>query len=117
MGVDLQMLPLMSKDYWAAGEIIRIEQDYDLFELIETLSPLPIPKGSMRGHLSSGGRGDTCYGEMTTDPYGRPLTFVLAGHLKSLRDRAEVQTSWKNRAVWNLISEYPDDWPFVLYWC
>lgn len=44
MGVDLTLMPLLSPDFWAAHDLIRLERRRELWDPIAVLPQLPIPK-------------------------------------------------------------------------
>ncbi len=115
MGVDLTLLPLLSKDYWVAHTKLDLERRRDLWEPITQLRQQPIP-GKLGCYLARTADGETCYGDIEGDPYGGRLQWTTAGELLTLKDREEVQDNWENRAVWSYLSQMPPDWPIVLYW-
>ncbi len=116
MGLDLTLMPLHSKDRWVSFELIRIERDSDLFNAIFGIKPNPVPAESVQCFQASLGNGERGFGALTTDPYGSKLTYLTAGSLMTIQQHEGVQDDWKNRAVWRLLSEFPSDWPIVLYW-
>lgn len=116
MGVDLTLLPLLSPDYWVSHDVIQTERRRELWDPIMALPVKPIPK-VLTSYLSRDKiSGETCYGEMTEDPYGSQLTYTTAGDLYSVREHEGVKDNEKNRAVWAWLSQMPRDWPIVLYW-
>lgn len=115
MGVDLTLLPLIAKDFWCAHDILRIERRRELWESIMALSSAPVPKplGCYFAHTNES---DTCYGDITEDPYGEKLRWTTPKALLTLKDHEAVQDDWKNIAVWTYLAQMPDEWPIVLYW-
>jgi hypothetical protein len=115
MGVDLQLLPLLQPNYWAAHDLIRVGQDTDLFKQIEALPQLGI-LAPVACYLARNKEDETVYGEIENSPYGLRLTFTRAADLLTLKDHEAVRTLWRNRAVWAYLEQMPADWPIILYW-
>lgn len=116
MGVDLRLLPLLSKDFWCAHEILSLERRRDLWDEILKLPQKPIPQPLSCFLATDKTSGEICYGYIETDPYGGRPHYTTAGDLVTLRDNHEVQDNPKNRAIWAYLAETPPDWPIVLYW-
>ncbi len=115
MGVDLTLLPLISKDYWAAHDMINLERRSELWPLIEALPQKDIPQ-ALSCFLARGSDGESKYGQETRTPYGMPMRYTTVGDLLALRDSGPVQNAWRNKAAWAYLAEMPPDWPIVLYW-
>ena len=115
MGVDLNLLPLISKDYWAAHSILVLERRRGLWPLVEGLASKPIPQ-PLYGHYGRDANGETRYGTVDVDPYGSPLRYTTAGELMKIVEHESVQDNWLNQAVWAYLARMPMDWPIVLYW-
>ena len=121
MGIDLKLLPVfniapMPDGGWLCHDMLCVGRDRELWDAIETL-PWHDILGPVHSYLAQGDNGDPCYGEVMTDPYGERLNWTTAGALASLREHAGVRGQQKNRAIWAMLSELPEDWPVVLYWC
>ena len=116
MGLDLKLLPLLGRDYWASHDMLRLERNRELWSEIEKLPRNPIPQALSCYQAVSPTTGDPCYGDVERDPYGTPLTYITAADLLSLKNHEAVQGDWMNRAVWAYLAEMPGDWPIVLYW-
>lgn len=114
MGVDLTLMPLIGKDYWAAHTQIDLGRDRDLLDKLMKLptKEIPQPISCYKAHDGQ----NTIYGDVDKSPYGERLTYVLAADLKKYADCKEVQDGWENRAAWAYLAHMPDDWPIVLYW-
>lgn len=117
MGVDLTLMPLMSKEIDRlplSRELIEIERRRELWDDINALPQKPLEKlGCYKAYDKEG---NTCYGDATETPYGEPITYTTAGDLLSLSDHPAVQDNWKNIAVWAYLEKIPRDWPVALYW-
>lgn len=109
MGVDVRLLPLIGRDFWAAHEILDLERCSHLWPQIRALPSEPIPQ-PFSFYQNEG------YGPRSEDGYGNPLRYVTAGALVTLADRPSVTDNWKNRAVWAYLAEMPPDWPIIIYW-
>lgn len=115
MGVDLTLLPLLSKKFWCAHSKIDLERRRELWGPVAALPQQPIPE-KLGCYLARNAAGETCYGDIDDDPYGSFLQYTTAGALMTLRDHKSVQDNWVNKAIWAYLAEMPDDWPIVLYW-
>ena len=116
MGVDLRLLPLLSKDFWCAHEVWSCERRRDLWDEVLKLPQQPIPEKLSCYLARHPIDGETCYGDIEEDPYGCRPHYTTAGDLLTLKDNHEVRDNWKNRAIWAALGEMPADWPIVLYW-
>lgn len=115
MGVDLKLLPLLTPDFWAAHDILRLERRSELWPAIQALPQLDIPK-PLSCYEARTPEGEPCYGPVETDPYGNRMKWVTAGALLTLKDHESIRDDWQNRAVWAYLANIPEDWPIVLYW-
>lgn len=115
MGVDLKLLPLLSKSYWTAHDMLGLERRRELWPEIDKIPQRDIP-GPVNCFLARGADGDPCYGSVEESPYGERLKFTTAGDLLALKDHDAVQDNFLNRAVWKYLAEMPPDWPIILYW-
>lgn len=115
MGVDLKLLPLLAEDFWCAHEVLFVERRRELWDDVLALPQQPIP-GKLSCYFARDSRGECCYGDITTDPYGGALHYTTAGALATLAGHESVQDNWKNKAIWASLAEMPEDWPIVLYW-
>lgn len=116
MGVDLTLMPLLSKDYWAAHDMLRLERERDLWDPIAKLPQAPIPKPLSCHQARNKETGDTCYGDAENTPYGDRMTYTTVADLLMLNDHEGVQDHWRNKAVWAYLAQMPGDWKIVLYW-
>lgn len=115
MGVDLTLLPLLNKDFWASHQVVQLERRRELWDPIIELPQRDVPK-PLSCYLALLPNGERGYGVLTEDPYGGSLKWTTPEDLLKLRNREEVQDNWQNRAVWAWLAELPLDWPIVLYW-
>jgi len=116
MGVDLTLLPLIGRDFWAAHDILRLERRSELWSDVEKLPQKPIPQALSCHKAVSPTTGDPCYGDTETTPYGTRITYTTAADLMTLKDNEAVQDNWQNRAIWAYLAQMPGDWPICLYW-
>ena len=116
MGVDLTLMPLLAKDYWASRDMIRLDRRRALWDPIAALPQLPIPKPISCYMARDKASGKTCYGDVEDTPYGNRMTFTTAGDLLTVKDHKGVQDNWQNKAAWAYLEHMPRDWPIVLYW-
>ena len=130
MGVDLTVSPIRhaTLDWWLCYERIRFDRDYELFGQIDKFGrgkrpvvchPLPIPVGKRVQWY-----GDDGLETITTNPYGTPLTYIVANEFRKLvideygagcHDGISLISDW-NRAVMAMLTAMPPDTPVVLYW-
>lgn len=115
MGVDLTLLPLLSKDNWVAHTQIVLERRSELWDPFIKLKVTDIPQ-PLRCYLSRGPEGEACYGPVESDQYGGRLNWATASAITALRDHEGVQDNEINKAAWAYLAELPPDWPVVLYW-
>lgn len=115
MGVELRLAPLMTRDYWVSHEMIDVGTSYDLWDAINILPQIDIPK-PLICFFARDEQGEHVYGEIVETPYGNRMKFVTASDLLTLSDHEHVQDNWRNKAVWAYLAEMPHDWPIVLYW-
>lgn len=115
MGVDLKLLPLIEKDYWAAHDILRLMRRHKLWTKIEAL-PQQAISGILACHEATTPDGERGYGDIAEDAYGTQLKWTTAADLLTLRDDEAVQDNWQNRAVWAYLAAMPATWKIVLYW-
>lgn len=116
MGVDLTLMPLLSKDTWCSHDLIRLNRRRELWDPVAALPQWPIPKALSCHQARDPKTGETCYGDAETTPYGDRMTYTTAGDLFTLGDHEGVQDNWQNKAVWAYLANMPPDWPIVLYW-
>jgi hypothetical protein len=124
MGVDLTLIPTHPADRQEAKQMgltmalaeITLIRRARLWEAIEQL-PSDAPAAPLQCHRARDERtGGHCYGRLTHDPYGKPITTVTAGQLSELRDRPEVTDNAANRAAWAYLDELPQRTPVALLW-
>jgi len=110
MDLDLTLLP--HKHHHLSGvpllcESLRLDRDYDLFGRLRACpSREAIP---VDVHTDDGWR------RTTTDPYGDPVRYALAGDLAAVLP-ADVSTSPWNDAVIAFVRALPADVPVYLWW-
>lgn len=123
MGVDLKLLPLYHKTASFSTQVIMLERNYALFNAIET-KVKEVGKGLVNpisAYVAYDEQGNTCYGELTYDAFGKRLTYLLAKDLKQVflgfefAENSESD-SWENRAAKAFVNELPNDLPVYLYW-
>jgi hypothetical protein len=121
MGVDLRLFP-----YYGTGghvdfshDVLDVERRRELWTPIGEIEKehgRDVPENFTTFCGRSDYYDDTCYGVTKDTPYGTPLKYVLAVHLKPLSNHPAVTDNYKNRAVWAFIRECPDDLKIALYW-
>lgn len=97
MGIELYLLPVdhytntNGKFSGHSHQIISIGKYYELFDdITRLLKPTPLPEGhDVSSHIGATIKngeheGESTYGTLTTDPYGAPHTYVVAGELAVL---------------------------------
>ena len=115
MGVDLTLMPLMSKDFWASHDLLRLERRSEFWPEIAKIEKAEVPQ-PVYCYVARGQDGEAKYGELSETPYGTPLPWTTVGALLELKDHECVQEHRLNRAVWKYLSELPPDLPVALYW-
>lgn len=121
MGVDLRLFPYYSTsdhiDF--SRDILDVERRRELWDPIAEIEK-EHGRDVSEGFKTFCGRSedydDNCYGVTKDTPYGTPLKYVLAVHLKTLATHPAVRNNYKNRAVWAWINEAPDNLKIALYW-
>ena len=116
MGVDLTLMPMLSKQFWCAHDLIRLERRRELWEPISQLPQQPIPKPISCYLARDEKSGERCYGDAETTSYGERITYTTAADLMTLKDHHGVKDNWLNCAVWAYLAQMPPDWPIALYW-
>lgn len=119
MGVDVRLLPLIEKDFWAAHDQLELERRRELWPAIEELPSHGLPDRftCFLGTIPDGShKGENGYGERIDDPYGNPLRYVTVADLLTLSNHSAVKDNWRNRATWAYLSEMPPDWQVVIFW-
>lgn len=120
MSVDLYLLPFdcdhPSIAY--AHTLLSCDTSYSLWDKITDLPAFPVQTGftCFVSQDPTEVYGNTHYGEVTADCYGKPLQYVLAGALAQLRAAREVQESPKNRAIWAYLCALEPTTKVALYW-
>lgn len=122
MGIDLRLLPLDSRPPHMLGfshTVLRVAQDYALFERIRALRPRSVP-GEL--HINAFGsarvpdgyaKGEQMYGRLDdTDSYGEAYTWVTAAELVSAFD----EYTDPDATVAYVRALEPDNL-IILYWC
>lgn len=115
MGVELTLMPLWQPSSDLAFDMIGLGKDYELFEAIDGLPKTEIEK-PVWGYRALSPDGNSTYGQMETDPYGKRLTTVTSTDLLSLKDKPFIGDFWRVKAAWAYLAQMPADWPIVLYW-
>ncbi len=117
MGMDLQVLASHFREL--RGELLptaalRFDRDAELFaQLMPDSRPLLVH--DMPPGLAVGIQEDDGIKYVTTDRYGKGLTFTTGRDLRLLRVPGEVD-HW-NRAVLAFLLALPLETRIVLYWC
>lgn len=122
MGIDLTIAPMRHSrmDWWLASSVIDIDRDYDLFALLGYVArrpsiqslchPKPLPVGKrLDWYMDEGIK------RVTEDPYGTPLTYILADETRAIDVPKLVLSDW-NRAVLGMLQAIDPETPVVLYW-
>lgn len=128
MGLDLKLLVLLGDtpnfDMWLGHTIITTGRDYYLYDTIKRqVDEKAIPEGKTVWSYFHDSEDDpdaeSTYGEMYTNPYGEPLTWVTAGELADAFQVA--RQAWLkadiNEAIYQFLRALPATWKIVLYWC
>lgn len=129
MGLDLYMLPVdgdLPPKLFFAHNILSIDRNAIIGDIRDVAKKhaVKIPQ-PVSCFIGTGKDGESKYGQATEDPYGDPLAFVLAKHLKPLAWKVGVPDaemvedgykSRKNRAAFAYVTALPDDYKIVLYW-
>ncbi|MHC2251007.1 hypothetical protein ACVILK_000699 [Bradyrhizobium embrapense] len=115
MSTSLTLLPKLSESFWFCHDILRLDDDSDLFREILLIKPSTVPE-PVSCHMATRPDGERGYGEVTEDSYGDPLGWVSAGALVQLRRNPAIAGSDRNRAALAYLAELPPTWPIVLYW-
>jgi hypothetical protein len=111
MGVDLDLMPVLSRGSWNCHEMLHCDRDRDLFAAIAALGESLVPEPIWCHRALVGG--EQGYGQLSTTPYNTPLTWLPAG---KLAPAFIGYSGWRNRAVRAYLTQVPEDWPVVLYW-
>lgn len=116
MGVELRLLPFVSKDRSSllSHEIWDVGVDYDLWEKFGALPQWQLEK--LTCFLARDDDSEPKYGDAVDTPYGEKITCTTAGTICTLKDHPAVQDNWRNRGLWKYLAEMPADWPIALYW-
>lgn len=115
MGIELRLLFPIFPESDAYHDMIDLWKNYDLFDQIEKLPKKDI-SGPIWCFLSRSEDGESCYGKVENDPYGGRIKIVMMSELLKLSDHHSVTGSWRSRAAWAYMAQFPQDWPVALYW-
>lgn len=121
MGVDLVLIPVECEHPAFGHTLLRLDPDHDLWGAFEgvddreapddfTTYLARIPDGIMKG--------ESCYGVVITDPYGKRLRAVRVGNLLDAwpKRRGSVHNG-RNLAVRAYLELLDRKSWVVLYWC
>lgn len=117
MGLDLALAPIRhhGMDWWLAFDRLAVDRD-GLGHMIADLDDdlfVPLPKTiKFEWYDDEGSK------RKTTDSYGAPLAYMLAGNLSKhmVKYATKEKVSPWNEAVISFISSLPVDTPVVLWW-
>lgn len=125
MGVDLTLLPFCNEqmsndDYiiYFSHTALDMQRRHELWEPIKEIEEkfgVVVPSGFL-SLLSREGETGPHYGKTMRTPYGNPLQYVLAKHLKIFEKQRGVQDNWQNRAIWAYLLQLPNNLRIALYW-
>jgi hypothetical protein len=128
MGLDLYLLPVDGdgEAVFYSHMILNLDRNAIIGDVQDVAEkhgqPIKRPISTFLGRQRSGEHG---YSRESQDPYGDPLQYVLAKHLKPLGKKyglgakdqvADGYQSRLNKAVFAFICALPDDYKIVLYW-
>ncbi len=119
MGLDLRILPQYSQEADFSHDIIGLHRDSDMFDIISELEEKTGREVPRKGVTTFSGNDEsfegTCYGKITTTPYGDLMKGVLAKELKEVLKDYKTD-SWKNKGFIAFLNELPDDLELWLFW-
>lgn len=127
VGLDLTLIPInMGPPFkvWLGHSRVALERQYDVFTQIpgchyrgEEYRYEPVAESCELDPPTAvamyTGGGDEGYEHRTEDPYGTPLTYMLAGDLGKVD--VEGASPW-NKAAFVFIRALPETMPVVLWW-
>lgn len=116
MGVDLRLLPFDCDkgDFAFSHTIIQFNRNYELWDAVENLPQLPVPKSFTSFSGRNEGWDDISYGETNEDPYGKPIQYTTAGELSSITGEG-LRTKW-DAPTWAYLDALPPETKVALYW-
>lgn len=111
MGLDLALLPVdgdHAPKLFFSHQILNLDRNAIIGDVREIADkhgkPLPCEFTTFYGRQENGEHG---YGEEAEDPYGNPLQYVLAKHLKSLAKKVGVTyvdgAKAERKTAWNRV--------------
>ncbi len=116
MGVDLTILP---QSYGTADRIVCFDslmfyRQRELWDAIDRSGDEVDVTLKVVCHHARTEDGETCFGEITKNPYGSALTLINAGRLSEIISEHELtgKNVWINAAL----KAMPANHPIILYW-
>lgn len=124
MGVDLLLIPFKSSNdingrIWGlSSSSLEVVRSRDMWREILALESQPVAERFLTPFgLVYPDEPDYWNRETSVDAYDKPLRWVSAGDLASLRDYRNIPKESQNRAVWAYLEQLPPDYKVALYWC
>jgi hypothetical protein len=117
MGLDLNLLPAYDNKAEFSHDIIGFHREYNLFDLITKKENQfgIIATENLNTFLARDEEGEYKYGKTKQSPYGEPIKYLTANHLKDAIGNYNSD-SWKNKAIIAFINQLPDNLPVFIYW-
>ena len=126
MGVDLLLMPFKSYNDINGRTIgfgytcLEVVRNSDMWREIRALENQPVPERFLT-HFGPTYPDEPDYWDRdfqtSVDAYDKPLRWVFAGALASLRDYRNIPKESQDRAVWAYLEQLPPDYKVALYWC
>ena len=135
MALDLTLLPINCEQtgMWYSHTLLPLQTNTrDLFEEIERLLDAKnnafnfITDEQMSGEVDAkftsylaradDGDGETCYGVIKEDAYGKRLMWVRASVLQGLTHHDGVQRNPLNKQAWGYLNACPASMKIALFW-
>jgi len=116
-GASHTLLPLSTNSRDLFKEIERLS--YVQSNSIEFISGRIISgeiEDNFSTYLATNEEGETCYGVVTEDAYGKPLRWVMASVLQSLSNHDGVKNNQLNKQAWAYINICLPNMRIALYW-
>ena len=116
MGVDLTIMPQSYRfsERIVTQHAIQFERDWVIWKAFEK-SGQEVPVGMpVTCHFARTADGETCYGEVTENPYGDPITSMTAGQMHDVLSTHKMHGS--NVWIFAALGAMDRDLPVYLYW-
>ena len=116
MGVDLTIMPQSYRfdECIVTQHAIQFERDRTLFEAIEKSGQEVDAGMPVTCHFALTADGETCYGEVTENPYGTPITSMTAGQMHDVLSPHQMHGS--NVWIFAALGAMHRDLHVYLYW-